>query len=254
MSRGAGQAGYLSEIFRSIEGEGIYAGREAVFVRTSGCRLRCSYCDTEYSRGRTGECIVRTEPARRMANPVPVAAACREVSALAGGPGCEVCITGGEPLEQPGFVAALAAGLKAQGRNISLETNGIEVDALPEVLPHVDVVAMDVKPPSAVGLDLWEKHKRFLLAASAACVFVKLVVGRETGEDELERAAMLVASIDRTIPLVLQPDGRLLFGGGRGARWGQELVEKLLRFQRGALRRLEDVRILPQFHKLLGMR
>ncbi len=120
----------ISEIFKSIEGETSYAGLPCSFVRTMGCNLRCSYCDTEYARSGTGTRLT-------------VPATCERVEAF----GTRlVCITGGEPMVQTEGVAALAARLLEGGHTVLLETNGT-LDLAP--LPEGVIRIMDVKCPGS---------------------------------------------------------------------------------------------------------
>ena len=96
----------ISEIFHSLQGEGQLAGVPSVFVRTSGCNLRCNWCDTPYAswapEGRTmtvGEIVtaVRQFPARH------------------------VVLTGGEPMIAPG-IRELAAEFRRLSYHITIET------------------------------------------------------------------------------------------------------------------------------------
>lgn len=96
----------INEMFFSIQGESSWAGYPTVFIRTSGCHLRCTYCDTTYAyhdgKMMSAESIVqyvKEQPARY------------------------VCITGGEPLLQPG-IYALMQTLCDLGYHVSLETSG----------------------------------------------------------------------------------------------------------------------------------
>jgi 7-carboxy-7-deazaguanine synthase len=120
----------ISEMFRSIQGETSHAGLPCFFVRTAGCNLRCSFCDTVYARNGEGE-AVSVEAVR---------AAAREA-----GPRL-VCITGGEPLLQAEAVCALARLLLADGHTVLLETNGT-LDASP--LPEGVITIMDIKCPGS---------------------------------------------------------------------------------------------------------
>jgi 7-carboxy-7-deazaguanine synthase len=98
----------IAEIFYSIQGEGMLAGVPSVFVRTSGCNLRCTWCDTPYTSW-------RPQGARRT---IP------DLVAAAAASGCRhVVITGGEPLLQR-ELAGLTAGLAAAGHHITIETAG----------------------------------------------------------------------------------------------------------------------------------
>ena len=96
----------VTEIFFSIQGEAVFSGWPTVFVRLTGCPLRCQYCDTAYAftggEWRTFTDI-KTE-VRRYRTPY-------------------VCVTGGEPLAQP-RCAALLTELCDLGLNVSLETSG----------------------------------------------------------------------------------------------------------------------------------
>ena len=95
----------INEIFYSLQGEGFHTGTPAVFVRFSGCNLRCSFCDTQHQ---TGEIISLQEIVDEV-NKYPIAPI--------------VVLTGGEPSL---FIdEALVAELKQKtGKKISIETNG----------------------------------------------------------------------------------------------------------------------------------
>ena len=98
----------ISEIFYSVQGEGILAGVPSVFVRVSGCNLRCSWCDTPYAswnpegQERSVESIVET---------------------VRGFGADYAVITGGEPMIFPDVVA-LSHGLTSSGMHITIETAG----------------------------------------------------------------------------------------------------------------------------------
>lgn len=255
--------GHLSEIFASVQGEGPLVGQRQVFVRTAGCTATCSWCDTLASKVQTRRCVVRGDETRVLANPVGTDEVLREVDALARrrSPLRTVSVTGGEPLEQPQFVAALARGLRRSGMRVYLETNGLHARALEAVVADIDVLAMDIKLPSAVGGEVWEDHRRFLnvLADSPFCptggtrarktVFAKLVVDGVSGLREIEEAARLLARADRRIPLVLQPESSVLL-----SQEASRVLALIDDAQRRALRLLDDVRVMPQCHRILGVR
>lgn len=96
----------INEIFFSIQGESSYAGYPTVFVRTSGCHLRCHYCDTTYAY-HAGE----------MLNVESIIAKVQSF------PAEYVCVTGGEPLLQPA-VHSLMSRLCDLNYRVSLETSG----------------------------------------------------------------------------------------------------------------------------------
>jgi 7-carboxy-7-deazaguanine synthase len=113
----------VTEIFFSVQGEGTRAGRPCVFVRFTGCDLRCVYCDTAYAF-HGGKDLSRAEILAEVA---------RHPSRL-------VCLTGGEPLLQK-ELPELCRGLLAAGHEVTIETHGQRpLDALPcEVVRIVDV-------------------------------------------------------------------------------------------------------------------
>jgi 7-carboxy-7-deazaguanine synthase len=98
----------IAETFYSIQGEGELTGVPSFFIRTSGCNLRCSWCDTPYASW-------RPEGTQRI-----VAQLVSEVCAQ---PGRHVVLTGGEPMIAP-ELPALAAALRAAGLHITIETAG----------------------------------------------------------------------------------------------------------------------------------
>lgn len=118
----------ITEIFHSIQGEGLTAGVPTVFVRLTGCPLRCTYCDTAYAFS-GGEYMDLPQILRR-------------VQALSAR---HVTVTGGEPLAQAGCLDLLRALCDA-GHAVSLETSGaLDVAA---VDPRV-VRVLDLKTPSS---------------------------------------------------------------------------------------------------------
>ena len=225
------------EIFPSIQGEGIYVGQPHLFVRFWNCNMACHYCDTDY-KGPYREYSAETLSS--------------EVSAWIKkqGPFHAVSLTGGEPLLWSRFLKEWLPDLKRMGQTTYLETNGTLPDALAELLPWIDIVAMDLKPPSATAdRPYWLEHERFLRFCVEASrrVFVKVVVTPQTVAEEIQAAYDLVASVHPGIPVVLQPVTP--WGAVRESpRW-----EQLSAWSRRGAEKLEDVRIVPQVHRLLGV-
>ena len=118
----------ITEIFRSLQGEADTAGVPTVFVRLTGCPLRCQYCDTAYAF-HGGEWWSIEDVLRRV----------RELETA------YVCVTGGEPLAQKACLTLLE-GLCDAGLRVSLETSGAL--SLEGVDPRV-VCVVDVKTPAS---------------------------------------------------------------------------------------------------------
>jgi 7-carboxy-7-deazaguanine synthase len=252
--------GYLSEIFCSIQGEGLYVGERQVFVRLAGCKVGCDYCDTEQSKTATPQCKVYGDKDRVISNPLSAQQAVDEVAELVERfhPVSTVCITGGEPLEQSGFAGKLAAAVKSRSLSIHLETNGIEVEGLNDVLGAVDVISVDVKLPYAVGCEYWQEHREFLKKilsdAAQVAVFAKIIVEDRTPMSEFETAVDLIAKVSDKIPLVIQPESNTLSSIDRSLRQAAVFRKLLTDCQGIALKRLAFVRVIPQCHKIVGMR
>ena len=249
MRRGTGN---VSELFVSFQGEGLHAGRRHLFVRFAGCPLRCRYCDTPDSLVPVETCrVLGPDGEHRRSNPLDVDTLAAEVRALVTGapPLHALAITGGEPLAQADF---LVDWLEAAppGLPVLLETAGILPARLARVLPYVAIVSLDVKCPSTTGERArWDEHAGCLTAAVAAGreVYVKMPVDAATPLEEVEEGARLVGAVGRGIALFLTP-----LTEPATARLTVD-ASALERFQAAASRYVDDVRILPQLHKVLGI-
>ncbi|MGA2966171.1 MAG: radical SAM protein [Terriglobales bacterium] len=118
----------VTEIYRSLQGESTYAGLACVFVRLTGCNLRCSWCDSEFSFSG--------------GKPMTLEEVLGEVARLS--PGGLVEITGGEPMLQEREVVPLMEELLKAGYRVLLETNGERPLAQ---VPKAVVKIVDVKCP-----------------------------------------------------------------------------------------------------------
>lgn len=240
--------GYVSEIFRSFQGEGLFAGRRHVFLRMAGCNLRCGYCDTPDSLERTAQCTIHAIDAapRSVPNPLDVERLSSLLTPFFAAPGLHaLAITGGEPLVQAAFLAELLER-STLSLPVLLETNATHPDRLELVLPHVDIVSMDLKLPSnSSEPPLWDRHRRFLEKSIAKTVYVKVPVDDGTLDDDVRRAAALVAAVDPSVVVYLQP---IVTAAGRRVS-----AARLERFYDLATAELREVRVLPQAHKALGV-
>ena len=223
-------------MFSSWQGEGPYAGLKQIFVRLSGCHLRCVYCDTPESWERSGTWTIAGATRK---NPVSVAETLEAIRSF--GPHPSVSFTGGEPVLQPEFLRDVALGVRAMGMRTYLDTSGTLADRLARCADAIDVFAFDLKLPSCPGVKADpEDLRRCLELARGRDAFVKIVVMQDSREDEVAAAARLVPS---EMPLILQiatpvnpatlpPDGATI-----------------ARLRRACGR---DVSVMPQLHVLAG--
>lgn len=162
----------ISEIFFSAEGEGLRQGEPTIFVRLSGCNLRCSFCDTKYAwaEGQSmtaGQILSKIVGIRHK---LPVS---------------WVSLTGGEPLLQD--IGPLVRMLRKSGFRVKVETNGTR-----PLNFRVDWLTVSPKPPAyKVFAGLMVKARE-----------VKLVVSRELDLPTLKKIRKMFSP---KTPLILQP-------------------------------------------------
>ena len=220
----------VAEIFSSIQGEGLLAGFQQVFVRFRGCDLSCPYCDTPEARKLDGLCRVEMElgggavalgsgaeappgECEELDNPLSVGQVAGFVRRLveAGPPAAEglhhsIALTGGEPLLYPEFIAELCAELHPLNLPIMLETNGQRSDDLRTVIGAIDCIAADFKLDSTMAEPVdAEARLEFLRLAQHCRTFVKIVLTDAVSGDELSEACAVIASVDQACPVFLQP-------------------------------------------------
>lgn len=232
----------ISEIFSSVQGEGIYVGQRQILVRFNGCNLRprCAFCDTPIS----GRPMLLS--AQELIKKVHRLNGSGRILKKAGRIYRSVSLTGGEPLCQALFLMEFLPRLK--DFTIYLETNGTLPVELKKVIEFIDIIAMDMKlPSSARGASLWDEHKDFLKIANEKRVFVKAVVTDRTEKSDVAKAIEIIEGVSRSIPLVLQPVTPC-----QGVK--RPGPQKVFEFQNMAAGHLFDVRIIPQVHKIVGMR
>ena len=170
----------VTEVFHSLQGETSRAGLPTVFVRLTGCPLRCRWCDTPYSF-QGGETLTLSSLLARIADF-----------------GCPtVCVTGGEPLAQKNCPTLLTALCDA-GYSVSLETSGaLDVS---EVDPRVSRI-VDIKAPESgeEARNRWEN-----LACLTPRDEIKFVLASRA-DYEWAREVLRAQSLERICPVLFSP-------------------------------------------------
>ncbi len=201
----------VTEVFLSLQGETSRAGLPTVFVRLTGCPLRCRWCDTPYSL-QGGESATLPALLARIAD--------YGVST--------VCVTGGEPLAQKHSLALLTA-LADAGYSVSLETSGA-LD-IAGVDPRVSRI-VDIKPPGSGEVDRNRWENLALLTPHDEIKFV--LAGR--ADYEWARDVLREEALDRRCPV--------LFAPVQGELAPEQLAEWILQDRL-------PVRMQVQLHKIL---
>lgn len=239
----------LQEVFSSIQGEGPYVGKRQIFVRFNACHLHCVYCDAPQ---RPGHLPCNVEPVsgsgekQAIENPVPAETLLKWIQHFhQQAKHHSISFTGGEPLLYVDFLQTLLPEV-SRLLPVYLETSGTQPEKLQALLEWVDIVAMDIKLPSATGEPMQlENHQRFYQVSRQKEMYVKLVVSEETTPQELGAVAQIVTDPDCIV--VIQPITSL--------ETGQNMVSatKLFELEQVLSRHFMDVRVIPQTHKMLSV-
>jgi len=185
----------IYSIFKSLQGEGLTIGAPTAFIRTSGCPLRCAYCDTPQAM----------EKGEQM-NVEEIVAKVRKMKCR------HVCLTGGEPLAQKD-ASKLVKRLLDEGFQLVLETNG----AMPlDELPCVEnlTISMDIKCPSSGEADKMRFENIELLGPTDQLKFII------SDEKDYAYAKEILAKYPANSEVIFTPVG------GTDLRW---LADKVLK-------------------------
>jgi 7-carboxy-7-deazaguanine synthase len=188
----------IAEVFYSIQGEGKLAGVPSVFVRASGCNLRCTWCDTPYASW-TPE-----------GEDVPVDRIVEQVRAH---PARHVVITGGEPLIMPD-VADLCAALRGHGQHITIETAATVYRPLELDLASLSPKLANSTPWEREGGRYAAAHEKQRLNHEVIQQFIdrspafqlKFIVAGPTDLDEIQRVLGRLSNW-RPADVLLMPEG-----------------------------------------------
>jgi 7-carboxy-7-deazaguanine synthase len=241
--------GEIMEIFSSIQGEGLLVGEPQLFIRFYGCPRHCRYCDTPASKGPVENCRIEQTPGQgdwiERPNPVSVIQLTDLVRErlIRRSLYHSLVLTGGEPLLHTSYLDAFLPAIRTE-IPLFLETSGFLYQELEVLLPHIDMISMDVKLPSVTGEATdWDAHRSFLEIGREKINVIKAVLSPTVAQEDLESLVDIVAGTDASLPVVLQP----VHGTEGDPAWAGRLFD-VLDFCR---KRLASVRVIPQMHKML---
>lgn len=245
----------MIEIFSSIQGEGMLVGLRQAFLRFHGCTMNCYYCDTRssYSSPAPEFCQVEKLPGRQdfysVRNPLSfkyILDLLNEWQQALPKAHHSISLTGGEPLLHVESLQRLLPDLRTI-LPVYLETNGVLFHELTQCIDSIDYISMDFKLPSTTkSREYWKEHLKFLEIANQSNVYVKTVVSSETTVCEIKKACDVIASVNKNVPLILQPVTTIS---------PDEAISSLLllELQEAASELVSEVRIIPQTHKYLNL-
>jgi organic radical activating enzyme len=234
----------LSEIFTSIEGEGIFFGTKTLFVRMAGCHLKCYWCDTAYALPLDSGIGYTIDEAKKL------------IGEQLQPNTYKVNFTGGEPLIQYEAVIELASFVKEKhGLKTYLESACFDSNRYVKVLPFIDICKVEFKMRDSEVIDVRQYNNLLrnefecleLAIANHKITYIKVVVSDTT---DLYEFKGLIQNISRSVEIeniagfTIQPSYGI----------NEPTIGRLFEFYDTVYPIYQDVRIIPQLHKIIGAR
>jgi 7-carboxy-7-deazaguanine synthase len=209
---------FISEIFHSLQGEGSLSGVSSLFIRTSGCNLRCNWCDTPYASWKPEGTQMSVE------------AICKMVISC---PAQHVVLTGGEPMIAP-EVRQLAGAIRSAGKHLTIETAA----TIPPENIACDLASLSPKlsnsaPDDRLSPKWKEKHNDLRWQPDVVRAWIdayptqlKFVI---CSREDLEEVESMLDQLQRPIPpenIFLMPEGITTQALQQKALWLAEVCQK----------------------------
>jgi 7-carboxy-7-deazaguanine synthase len=234
----------VSEIFTSIEGEGIFVGKKTLFIRLSGCHLKCRWCDTRYALPLDSGIDYYVEEIKDQI--------VKELQPFT----YKVNFTGGEPLLQTEAVIQLADFIKRHTNlKTYIESSCFDSELFSEILPYMDICKIEFKTEDSKVVE--DEHYNNLLLNEFRCLelavqynkttYIKIVVTNSTKLDSFKNLVYNIPKKIRTSDImgfIIQPSDSI----------DQPTFSKLLDTYDIVQPIFPEVRIIPQLHKVIGAR
>jgi len=231
----------ISEIFTSVEGEGILYGTKTLFVRLAGCPFTCFYCDTLESLPMDSGTEYSIENA------------CQLIDTNLKENTFKVNFTGGDPLIQYQGVAELAKHVKSKTIPTYLESSCFDSEKFNHVLPYIDFVKIEFKTKDSDFVD--SQHYDRLIDNALQCLslsiqakkttYIKIVVSNKTSTNSIQSLITKVfekISQNDISGFIIQPTYGV----------AEPSLDHLLKLYDIVYPSYNEVRVVPQLHKFIG--
>lgn len=231
----------LSEIFTSVEGEGILYGTKTLFVRLAGCPFTCFYCDTP-------ESLPLNSGTEHTVKEV-----CDMIDSNLQKQTFKVNFTGGDPLIQHQATALLAKHVQKKDIPTYLESSCFDIDRFNHVLPFFDIIKIEFKTMDSNFVD--PQYHEKLAGHAMKCLesatrrnkttYIKVVASSKTNPNDLGSLASKIFgnfSGHEVSGFVIQPTYGV----------SEPSLDQLLDLYDAVVPYYGDVRVVPQLHKFIG--